>query len=119
MILLLVPGLILGSTLLAWVVASRRPPGRRTKPFFVTLAAALAAGRLCCFWYLLARVWGGRESLDLVFIILPLYPEAALVPNDIVWTLPAALLFSAALVAGSLVLAGLITLLWRTFGGRT
>lgn len=110
------PVLLVGAVLLAKAAARGRPPGRRTAPFFLTLAALIAALRVGCLWYVLRHAWGGTMSLDVAVLEVLLLPEGWLAAGRDEMTAPAALLLSAALCAGSLVWAALLTLAARAVG---
>ena len=76
----------------------------------VKLASAIiAVPRLGAFWLLLALEAASRQSIEEVLLVLLLYPEGLLVPNDHVWTVGSALMFSGLLLIGSLIFSAVIS----------
>jgi len=83
------------------------PPHSRWKRFFVLTAkvgGVLAVFRVGIYWYLLWREWTGTQSLSTLPLILLLYPEGALVPSGARATVAWAVVITAGLVLGSMLL---------------
>ena len=72
------------------------------------LGRNLALARVATLWLLLYLKWSGQESIASVLLILLLYPEALLLPQDPQWTLALGLLFSFILAVGSMMWAAVL-----------
>jgi hypothetical protein len=61
--------------------------------------------RIVIFSVLIFAERTGRQSISLLPLVLTLYPEGALIRNDVTWTVWSAIGFCALLVAGGFLMA--------------
>jgi len=64
-------------------------------------------------WFLTYREWTHQQSLETLPLVLLLFPEALVLPASVTWTAKLALMFSAALIAGSFLWVRILTLVVR------
>jgi hypothetical protein len=75
--------------------------------------SAVALVRVGVLWFLIYREWTHQQSLETLPLVLLLFPEALVLPASVTWTTKLALMFSAALIAGSFLWVRMLTLLVR------
>ena len=73
----------------------------------------VALVRVGALWFLIYREWTHQQSLGTLPLVLLLFPEALLLPASVIWTAKLALLFSAALSAGSFLMVAVLALVVR------
>jgi len=71
----------------------------------VIIGITLSCVRIVIFSVLIFAEKTGRQSISLLPLVLALYPEGALIRNDVTWTAWNAIGFCMLLVAGSFVMA--------------
>ncbi len=69
--------------------------------------------RVAVLWFLINREWTHHESLATLLLVLLLFPEGALLPSTVVWTVPLSLAFTAVLVVGSFIWVGALLFVGR------
>ena len=85
---------------------SHTAPRYSLRRFFLIAGVSLALIRVGSLWILVHQNWTGRESLDLLPLVLLLFPEGLLLPKGFAWTFWAAVSFSGLLAIGSFLWAG-------------
>ena len=71
----------------------------------VIIGTTLSCVRIAIFGLLLYSERTGRQSIALVPFVLALYPEGALIRNDVTWTVWGAIGFCGLLIVGSFLMA--------------
>jgi hypothetical protein len=72
------------------------------------LGSLLAATRIGVLWFLIYREATHQQSLAELPLILLLYPEGLLLPRNFTWTVERGVVFSGALLLGSLLLVAFV-----------
>jgi hypothetical protein len=83
----------------------------------VIIGIVLSCVRIVIFSVLLFAERTGRQSISLLPLVLTLYPEGALIRNDVTWTVWGAIGFCALLVVGSFILAVPVALILNRIRG--
>jgi hypothetical protein len=84
---------------------------KRSLPFarvFVIAGISLSLIRLACYWTLFYLTSTGQQDFGSLLLVLPLLPEAALLPGSAVWSIGPRILFSGLLVIGSFLWAAIL-----------
>jgi hypothetical protein len=85
---------------------------------FLRTWLVLGGLRIAAFAILLILDATQRMPLSAVLLTLPLYPEGLLVPQGVAWTVWTGSLFIVALLAGSAVMAAVITIVGQVLCRR-
>jgi len=80
--------------------------------------SVVALVRVGALWFLIYREWTHQQSLATLPVVLLLLPEGLLLPASMIWTAKLALVFSAALIAGSFLWVAVLALAVRWFTSR-
>ena len=90
----------------------RSPPKNemRIPSIFITLPATLVIVRVSIFWLLFYLQRTGKESLSLLPLVLALFPEGLIAPDNQPWTPATGIIFSLLLFIGSCIIGIMIAL---------
>jgi ABC-type Fe3+ transport system permease subunit len=77
----------------------------------VIIGTILSCVRIALFSVLVYAEWSGQQSISLVPLVLALYPEALLIPNDVTLTIWSTVAFGVLLIAGSFLIGLLLAII--------
>jgi hypothetical protein len=97
--------MLFGAVVVPLIVYSRK---LRPIPLFLGAAVAISLIRVGILWIATVKMWTGNQSLGMLPFLLLLYPEALLLPNNIVLSAWTATLFSVVLCLGSTCFAAIL-----------